>query len=142
MTPGAHPLQETEAVMARAAAAARGRAPATVRLPPPWGPHATDVRDHVLLVIDQFEELFLAADAASVRRFLDVLQSAITDRDGRLTVVLTLRADHYDRPLLHPGFAERVHGERAQRVADDRGRAQRRGDAARRTRPASAWRPS
>ena len=52
-------------------------------------------------MIDQFEELFMAADESSQRRYLGLLAAAVTDPAGRLTVALTLRADHYDRPLLH-----------------------------------------
>ena len=59
----------------------------------------------VVIVLDQFEQLFLAADETSQRRFLDALLAALTVTDPRLMVVLTLRADHYDRPLRNAGFA-------------------------------------
>jgi basic membrane lipoprotein Med (substrate-binding protein (PBP1-ABC) superfamily)/DNA-binding SARP family transcriptional activator len=58
-----------------------------------------------LLVIDQFEDLFTATDEATRRRVLALLTVAATAPDPKLTVLLTLRADHYDRPLLDPGFA-------------------------------------
>jgi basic membrane lipoprotein Med (substrate-binding protein (PBP1-ABC) superfamily) len=57
-----------------------------------------------LLVIDQFEELFTLADPDVCRRFLDALTCALTDADGELRAVVTLRADFFDRPLAHPTF--------------------------------------
>ena len=52
---------------------------------------ATVVRaGHRLLVIDQFEELYLL-DTADVRRFLDSLDRALDDES--LSVIVTVRAD-------------------------------------------------
>ena len=59
-----------------------------------------------LLVLDQFEDLFAVADEAARRRFLHAISAALRDPDGAVTVVLALRADFYDRPLLDPEFAE------------------------------------
>jgi basic membrane lipoprotein Med (substrate-binding protein (PBP1-ABC) superfamily)/DNA-binding SARP family transcriptional activator len=59
----------------------------------------------VLLVIDQFEELFSVSEAPDRVRFLDQLASAASRPDGGVRVVVTLRGDFYDRPLLHPAFA-------------------------------------
>lgn len=62
--------------------------------------------DTVLLVVDQFEEVFtLANDPATRDRFLQWISAAVADRESGLRVVLTIRADFLDRPLLHPGFA-------------------------------------
>ena len=62
-----------------------------------------------MLVIDQFEELFtLVSDETLRTHFIDNLLTAITDPRGRVRVVLTLRADFYDRPLLYPRLAELV----------------------------------
>ncbi|KPV52166.1 hypothetical protein SE17_17085, partial [Kouleothrix aurantiaca] len=61
----------------------------------------------VVLVIDQFEELFTQVEEESVRTlFLDSLISAVTDPYSRVRVIATLRADFYDRPLLYPGLSE------------------------------------
>jgi len=61
----------------------------------------------LVLVIDQFEELFsLAHDEATRRLFLAALEVLITDERSRVRVVATLRADFFDRPLDHPGFGE------------------------------------
>jgi WD40 repeat protein/DNA-binding SARP family transcriptional activator len=53
----------------------------------------------LLLVIDQFEELFTLTPVDEQRAFLDALMHAVTITDSRLRVVATLRADFYDRPL-------------------------------------------
>jgi basic membrane lipoprotein Med (substrate-binding protein (PBP1-ABC) superfamily) len=60
----------------------------------------------LMLVIDQFEELFTITDEVARRRFLSAIAAAVADTDTQLTVVLALRADYYDRPLLHPEFAQ------------------------------------
>ncbi len=60
----------------------------------------------VLLVIDQFEELFtLTTDEGVRRRFLDSLEHALRDLRCPVRLVLTLRADFYDRPLRYGDFA-------------------------------------
>ena len=53
----------------------------------------------LLLVIDQFEELFTSASERDQRVFLAGLVHAMSVPDSRLRVVATLRADFYDRPL-------------------------------------------
>ncbi len=55
----------------------------------------------LVLVIDQFEELF--TQPAHVKLFLAALLKALTD--DCIYIVLTLRADFYDRPLSYPDFA-------------------------------------
>ena len=80
--------------------------------PPGWPQEleATDGIDRVLrevvpeggqllLVIDQFEELFTLSPEAEQRAFLEALTHALTVPDSRLRVVATLRADYFDRPL-------------------------------------------
>jgi basic membrane lipoprotein Med (substrate-binding protein (PBP1-ABC) superfamily)/DNA-binding SARP family transcriptional activator len=58
-----------------------------------------------LVVIDQFEELFTATDAGLPKRYLGMVSAAVSDPSSEVAVVLTLRADFYDRPLLFPTFA-------------------------------------
>ncbi len=58
----------------------------------------------MLLVVDQFEELFTAASDRDQRAFLDGVLHALAGADSRLRVVATLRADFYDRPLAIQGF--------------------------------------
>jgi basic membrane lipoprotein Med (substrate-binding protein (PBP1-ABC) superfamily) len=109
MRPGERPFEELEAALQRAfpgAPSTKAEEPregeadllqAALRVRPDGG--------RLLLVIDQFEEIFSIGDEPATLRFLRNLTSAVTDRGGDVTVVLALRADFYDRPLLHPEFA-------------------------------------
>ncbi len=112
MRPGAQPLAELEAALLRVAV--RPPAPELLR-----GLHERDdgLRRLVpqllegadgadlVLFIDQFEEAFtLCADEAVRARFLQTLYDAVDGAEGRLRVIITLRADFYDRPLLVPSF--------------------------------------
>lgn len=61
----------------------------------------------LLLVVDQFEELFtLCSDAAQRRAWIAAITTALMDANSRLRVVFTLRADFLDRPLQYPDLAE------------------------------------
>ncbi|MEN8113789.1 MAG: BTAD domain-containing putative transcriptional regulator [Actinomycetota bacterium] len=60
----------------------------------------------MLLVIDQFEELFTLTDEPTRRAFLRNLVNAVEDPHGRIRVLLTVRGDFYDRPLAYPEFAD------------------------------------
>src|SRR5262245_9424947 len=62
----------------------------------------------LLLVIDQFEELFTLAGESERRAFLGGLTHAISAADSRLRVVATLRGDFYDRPLRFQRFGTLV----------------------------------
>ncbi len=54
----------------------------------------------VVLMIDQFEELFTQTLSEQERQhFIDLLVAAVTEPHGPLIVLLTLRADFYDRPM-------------------------------------------
>lgn len=112
MLPGDHPLEELEAALLRVAVNPppslleqlreneRGLLRAIKRALP------SDDESELLLFIDQFEELFtLVTDPSERIYFLDSLYTALSDPHGRLRVVITLRADFYDRPLLHPKFS-------------------------------------
>jgi WD40 repeat protein len=64
-----------------------------------------DPQAELLLLIDQFEELFTqVSDEGERAAFLALLQQAASDPQSRVRVLLTLRADFYDRPLLYPAF--------------------------------------
>lgn len=109
MVPGANPLAEVEAVVGAAAGPPTG----LEKLLDPGAEgngEAATLRvitgGRVLLVIDQFEELFTITDDQPRRRFLSALASAVAEPGSQITVVLALRADYYDRPLLHPEFAQ------------------------------------
>ncbi|KAB2854264.1 MAG: serine/threonine-protein kinase PknK, partial [Anaerolineae bacterium] len=63
--------------------------------------------DELVLVIDQFEEVFTQADDPQQQtHFLRNLLAAVHAPDSRVRVVISLRADFYDRPLLYPGFGD------------------------------------
>jgi WD40 repeat protein len=63
----------------------------------------------LVLVIDQFEELFTLLDNESDRAlFLDSLLYAVSAPQSRLRLLVTLRADFFDRPLLYPEFGNLV----------------------------------
>ncbi|UCC64726.1 MAG: protein kinase, partial [Anaerolineae bacterium] len=110
MLPGAHPLEELEIGLLR------------VAIKPPTGLMEQLQRDErgilraarlalpeegeLLLIIDQFEELFtLVEHRAEAWHFLDSLYAAVSDPRSPLRVVITLRADFFDRPLSHPSFS-------------------------------------
>ncbi len=61
----------------------------------------------LLLLIDQFEELFTLVEEQEARvHFLDNLLTAMEELRGQLRVIVTLRADFYDRPLQYPRLGE------------------------------------
>ena len=63
----------------------------------------------MLLVVDQFEEVFTACrDEAERTAFLDALVGLAEDRDRRLQVVLAMRADFYGRCAAHDGLARLI----------------------------------
>jgi WD40 repeat protein len=114
MFPGSYPFEEMEsalmkvavqeptAVLDQLAADARGLMRVTRQMLP-----SDD--SELLLVVDQFEELFILVDEEELRRrFLDSLVQAVTDPRSRMRVVLTMRADFFDRPLRYSPFSELV----------------------------------
>jgi hypothetical protein len=56
----------------------------------------------VVLFIDQFEEVFTLTASEERSRFFELLVAALTEPRGPLLVLLTLRADFYDRPMQYP----------------------------------------
>ena len=111
MAPGSHPLEELEAALMRVTvgsgaglrerleAGSRGLLDA-VALAMPAGTGA-------VLVVDQFEEIFTLARVEHERElFLEQLRVATVDPESPLHVVVTLRADFFDRPLVYPRFGE------------------------------------
>ena len=80
----------------------RGLAHAVAQLPTPG--HG----DVVVLVVDQFEELFTLCADDEREAFIASLVEALADPRACLRVVATLRADFYDRPLRHPELATLV----------------------------------
>ena len=63
----------------------------------------------LLLMIDQFEELFTQVELESDRQqFLDLILNAVSAEQSPVIIIATLRADFYDRPLLYQGFGELI----------------------------------
>lgn len=108
MVPGNNPLAEVETVVAEATDVPNGlhmllrpeagpsRGP-TLRTMPEGG--------RLLLVIDQFEEVFTLTDEQQRQPFLDAIVGAASEPGTQISVLLALRADYYDRPLHHAAFA-------------------------------------
>ena len=113
MMPGQQPFRELEAALL------------SVAITPPAGLHDLLTRDEyglheaiqallpsaehpcLLLVIDQFEELFSLSDSEEQRTlFLKSLWRAIVEPNSHFRLIITLRADFYDRPLMYPGFGD------------------------------------
>jgi WD40 repeat protein/DNA-binding SARP family transcriptional activator len=112
MFPGAYPFEELAAALLRVAVTrpaelveelARdelGMARVVKRALPSDG--------ELLLVVDQFEELFTLTAEDERRRFLEGLTRLVTDGRSRARVVVTLRADFLDHPLRYPELGELV----------------------------------
>lgn len=63
----------------------------------------------VVLYIDQFEELFTQTDNEQERRqFIDLLTTAASEPDNVVTIILSMRADFYDRPLAYTDLAQLI----------------------------------
>ncbi|MHB8627515.1 MAG: nSTAND1 domain-containing NTPase [Aggregatilineales bacterium] len=114
MLPGAYPLDELEITLTRVASNPastlseqlqrdeRGLLRVAQLILPNDG-------SQLVLVIDQFEEVFTLVEDEKVRgHFLKLIHEAVTDPRSRVRVIVTLRADFYDRPLLYPDFGELV----------------------------------
>jgi WD40 repeat protein/transcriptional regulator with XRE-family HTH domain len=113
LLPGAHPFEEIEAALLRIAVNPpesllsqlcedkRGLLRAVRRCLP------EDRNIELVMVIDQFEELFtLVEDEATRALLLDNLVTAALDERSRVRFVITLRADFTDRPLQYVDFGE------------------------------------
>ncbi len=110
MVPGARPFTELEAGLLRSTLDAPesladlldhpedGLLRASLRLLP-------SATARLVLIIDQFEELFTLVGSGERDRFVRNLEVALDDPHVRIIVVVALRADFYDRPLVYPGFA-------------------------------------
>ncbi|NPV65869.1 MAG: protein kinase [Anaerolineae bacterium] len=114
MQPGADPFAELETALLRIALAPPPDMSARLRgsiegLAGIVGQILPDDDSDLLLVIDQFEEIFTQTADETIRaRFLKSLHHAVTAPDCRLHAIITLRADFYDRPLLYPDFGNLI----------------------------------
>jgi WD40 repeat protein/serine/threonine protein kinase len=112
MTPGASPITELANALTRIAVQSANDIERELRLSEEGLLRAVTavlpVEDtELLLLIDQFEEVFtLAQDEVERTHFLNLILKAVSAADSRVRIVVTLRADMYDRPLLYPTFGE------------------------------------
>jgi WD40 repeat protein/DNA-binding SARP family transcriptional activator len=109
MTPREHPLRELAAALASVATRSTSHLLEQLHADPRgllWAAESVLSADaDLLLVVDQFEELFaLTQDETERDQFLALLHIAVAAPHSRVRVILTLRADFTDRPLEHPAF--------------------------------------
>ncbi|HLB04703.1 MAG TPA: BTAD domain-containing putative transcriptional regulator, partial [Gaiellaceae bacterium] len=111
MVPGRHPMEELEAALLRVAA----QPPAGLLGMLESGPRGLlDAADRIVpdgselvLVVDQFEEVFTLTESEAERSLLlESLRVASADPASRIRIVATLRGDFYDRPLNYQRFGE------------------------------------
>ena len=69
---------------------------------------ATHHRGRLLLVVDQFEELFLVADDHVRQRFVAGLVEVVDDPSSNVAVLVAVRADFLHRPLADPALGGRL----------------------------------
>ena len=113
MMPGTNPFEELEAALLRMAVNPpsslldqlredkRGLLRAVNRCLP------DDPAVELVLVIDQFEELFTLVQEEALRvHLLESLVTAALDERSRVRIVITLRADFVDRPLNYVDFGD------------------------------------
>ena len=112
MLPGAHPFEELESALLQIAVSPPHRVLETLErseegLAQVVDELLPDDDSELVLVVDQLEEVFTMVDDEQAReRFLGSLVEATTTPGSRLRVIVTLRADFYDRPLSVDGLAE------------------------------------
>jgi serine/threonine protein kinase/WD40 repeat protein len=102
MTPGTRPL---EVLADGVDALATGAAPPSRSLQRDGLSGAAeailkDLEGELLVIVDQFEEAFTMLDAETRQSFIDLIVDAIEEEASRVRVIITLRADLYDLPLL------------------------------------------
>ncbi len=120
IVPGKYPIQSlTEALWAQLPTITPSQIRATLEDDSTRGLHliaaflARQQGKKVVLVVDQFEELFTqTTNEHERRRFIDLLMTAITDPQGPVILILTLRADFDDRPMQYPALGKLLEAHR------------------------------
>lgn len=114
MIPGTHPLDKLETALIRVAANQTSQLREQLQRNERGLLRVADIilpgdDTELVIVVDQFEEVFtLGEDEQTRQHFLDLLRIAVSDVRSRVRVVVTLRADYYDRPLHYPEFGELI----------------------------------
>ena len=111
MTPAEHPLEELTSALMQIANRSTSRVLEQLQSDQRgllWAVSSLLSEDtHLVLVIDQFEELFTTSvDEDEVEQFLDIVRVAVQDKSECVRVIITLRADFMDRPLQYRAFGE------------------------------------
>lgn len=114
ITPTAHPLQALATELTRESESVT--ATATLMDDLMQDPRSLTIflarqnpRQHTLLVLDQFEELFtLCRDEFEREAFIDNLLMIFNQSEGNTTLILTLRADFYAHLAQYPELREAV----------------------------------
>jgi WD40 repeat protein/energy-coupling factor transporter ATP-binding protein EcfA2 len=111
MLPGSHPLNELEIGLLRVAASKPANLMEQLRRDEGGLQRVAQIvlpteESELLLVVDQFEELFTrSTERSESEHLLHSIYHAVKDPLSRVRVIITLRADFYDRPLMHPEFS-------------------------------------
>ncbi len=114
MVPGARPLDELEVALTRVATMPAANLHEQLKRDPYGLLRAAALilpndGSELVLVIDQLEEVFTLVEEEAERvHFLNLLYAAVTAAHSRIRVVVTLRADFYDRPLHYSDFGDLV----------------------------------
>ena len=114
MVPGAHPFEELGRKLEQVSASRRSGLAEELRREPAGLLQSARLclpadNATLLIVIDQFEELFtLAQNPDDTALFLQRLHTAVTEPRTNVRLLITLRADFYDQPLMHPEFSQLV----------------------------------
>jgi WD40 repeat protein/serine/threonine protein kinase/basic membrane lipoprotein Med (substrate-binding protein (PBP1-ABC) superfamily) len=112
ITPGDHPLDELAVALTRVAADQSDNIRKQLLLDQNGLVRIANLilpndDSQLLLFIDQFEQVFtLVSDERQRREFIDLLTTAAVSANSRVVIMITLRADYYDKPLSYPGFGE------------------------------------
>jgi serine/threonine protein kinase/WD40 repeat protein/energy-coupling factor transporter ATP-binding protein EcfA2 len=114
MIPGTHPIDKLETALIRVAANQAHNLREQLQRDERGLLRVADIilpgdDTQLVIVIDQFEEVFtLVEDEDKRQHFLDLLRTAVSDSRSRVRIIVTLRADYYDRPLHYPEFGELI----------------------------------
>jgi len=111
MIPGSNPMRSLEGAILKVASRA------SVKLMETISRETYDLNEvlksalpengEMLLLLDQFEEIFTLVPTEEKRRlFLDLIYDALMVEDSRLRVIATLRADFLDKPLAYAEWGE------------------------------------
>jgi WD40 repeat protein len=115
MTPKAHPMAELEQALFKVTTKRDANFKETLHAEDGYGLFRAldqalpDEKSELVIVIDQFEELYtLTEDEAEREQFLKVLVKAVGEALSRVWIIITLRADFVGRPLQHQEFGNLI----------------------------------